>query len=371
MEDFELDFDIADDVESVSLDEALSNNKENDSSEPKETDPEDSKPKNNNKEKEEEPSNEDEPVEEEDEDSVSDEPGTGVYSHLANALKEEGIIDVEDSFLKDVKDATSFKSLLDNHIQSQISERYKRIESAIENGLKVSDIQVYENQLDWLHNISEEQLSSEADEGFELRKRLIYQDFINKGYSDERARRELKKSLDAGTDIEDAKEALQDGIKFVNSLYNKEIEKVKQERETIEAQRKERAKEIEKDIIENDKAFGSLSVDKNTRKKIYDIMYRPTVKSAEGKMVSELSDFVKNNNTEAWKYLAYMYNATSKFTNFDGLFKAEVTKQVNKGIKNLENVINSSRRNSDGSINLNTEEPKENSFYNNNWELDL
>lgn len=361
MEDFVLDFEVTEETpqgESIELGDLMS-------ADPKQKEDNNEKPNDEKDEKDDDINNN--PDETDDTPNEND----SVYSHLAKALREEGIIDTDESFLKEVKDATSFRSMIDNHIQSQISERYKRIESAIENGLKVSDIQVYENQLDWLHSISEEKLTSEDDESFELRKRLIYQDFINKGYSDERARRELKKSMDAGTDIDDAKEALKDGINFVNNLYNQEVEKKKKEKEAYLEEQKKRAKEIEKDIIENNESFGSLNVDKNTRKKIYDLMYKPTVKNKEGKLVSELSDFVKNNNTEAWKYLAYMYNATNKFTNFDGLFKTEVQREVNKGIQNLEKVINSSKRASDGSISFESSDDKDNLFYNNNWDIDL
>ena len=51
-------------------------------------------------------------------------------------------------------------------------------------------------------------MNSENNEGENLRKQLIYQDFINRGYSKERATREVQKSFNSGSDIDDAKEAL-------------------------------------------------------------------------------------------------------------------------------------------------------------------
>ena len=44
--------------------------------------------------------------------------------------------------------------------------------------------------------VKEENITDESERGEELRKRLIYQDFINRGYSKERATREKRKRQD-------------------------------------------------------------------------------------------------------------------------------------------------------------------------------
>ena len=58
---------------------------------------------------------------------------------------------------------------------------------------------------------------------------MIFQDFINRGYSKERASREVKKSLDSGTDIEDANEALKSNKEFFKDKYNELINDAKLE----------------------------------------------------------------------------------------------------------------------------------------------
>ena len=82
---------------------------------------------------------------------------------------------------------------------------------------KQPDIRKYENTLSYLNEVSEDKLKEETTEGEELRKRLIYQDYINRGFSQERATKEVKRSIDSGNDIEDAKEALNSNKEYFKS----------------------------------------------------------------------------------------------------------------------------------------------------------
>ena len=71
-------------------------------------------------------------------------------------------------------------------------------------------------------------MNSENNEGENLRKQLIYQDYINRGFSKERATREVKRSFDSGSDLEDAKEALESNINFFKNKYEDLIKEAKE-----------------------------------------------------------------------------------------------------------------------------------------------
>jgi hypothetical protein len=75
-------------------------------------------------------------------------------------------------------------------------------------GVEPNIIKQYENTLGFLDNISESQLNEESDKGDDLRKRLLQQDFMNRGYSSERAIKMTEKLFASGEDIEEAKQAL-------------------------------------------------------------------------------------------------------------------------------------------------------------------
>ena len=81
----------------------------------------------------------------------------------------------------------AFAELIEKQIQARFDEKQKRIDEALGVGVEPSAIQQYERTLDYLDGISDDTISDESEKGETLRKQLIYQDFINRGYSKERA----------------------------------------------------------------------------------------------------------------------------------------------------------------------------------------
>lgn len=204
------------------------------------------------------------------------------YSSIAKALKEEGIFPaLDDEGLSKVKDPEDFRDLIDQQIKAGLDERQRRIDEALNAGVEPTEIRKYENTINFLDSIKEENISDEGDKGEKLRKDLIYQDFINRGYSKERAAREVQKSFNAGTDIDDAKEALKSNIDFFKDKYDELVNEAKSEAEQEEKERKKQAEKLKLSILNDKDVFGDLSIDKSTRQKIYDNIAKPVYKDPE------------------------------------------------------------------------------------------
>ena len=140
------------------------------------------------------------------------------YSSIAKALQEEGIFpDLDDDTTSKISTPEDFAEIVEKTIQSKFDARQKRIDDALNYGVEVTEIKRYENTIQYLDTIGDDVLIDEGDKGEQLRKQLIFQDFVNRGYSQERAQREVTKSLNAGTDIEDAKEALKSNKEYFES----------------------------------------------------------------------------------------------------------------------------------------------------------
>ena len=296
------------------------------------------------------------------------------YSSIAKALKEEGIFpDLDDDGLSKVKDPEDFRDLIDQQIKAGLDERQKRIDEALNAGVEPTEIRKYENTINFLDSIKEENISDEGDKGEKLRKDLIYQDFINRGYSKERAAREVQKSFNAGTDIDDAKEALKSNIDFFKDKYDELVNDAKSEAEQEERERKEQAKKLKSSILNDKDVFGDLSVDKSTRQKIYDNIAKPVYKDPEtGEYFTAIQKYEMENRTDFLKNIGLLFTLTDGFKNLDGLVKGKVKKEVKKGLRELEHTLNNTARTSDGNLKFVSgvdEDPE--SFIGKGWNLDV
>ena len=296
------------------------------------------------------------------------------YSSIAKALKEEGIFpDLDDEGLSKVKDPEDFRDLIDQQIKASLDERQKRIDEALNAGVEPTEIRKYENAINFLGSIKEENISDEGDKGEKLRKDLIYQDFINRGYSKERAAREVQKSFNAGTDIDDAKEALESNIGFFKDKYDELVNDAKSETEQEEKERKEQAEKLKSSILNDKEVFGDLSVDKSTRQKIYDNIAKPVYKDPEtGEYFTAIQKYEMENRTDFLKNIGLLFTLTDGFKNLDGLVKGKVKKEVKKGLRELEHTLNNTARTSDGNLKFVSgvdEDPE--SFIGKGWNLDV
>lgn len=296
------------------------------------------------------------------------------YSSIAKALKEEGIFpDLDDEGLSKVKDPEDFRDLIDQQIKAGLDERQKRIDEALNAGVEPTEIRKYENTINFLGSIKEENISDEGDKGEKLRKDLIYQDFINRGYSKERAAREVQKSFNAGTDIDDAKEALKSNIDFFKDKYDELVNEAKSEAEQEERERKKQAERLKLSILNDKDMFGDLSIDKSTRQKIYDNIAKPVYKDPEtGEYFTAIQKYEMENRTDFLKNIGLLFTLTDGFKNLDGLVKGKVKKEVKKGLRELEHTLNNTARTSDGNLKFVSgvdEDPE--SFIGKGWNLDV
>lgn len=296
------------------------------------------------------------------------------YSSIAKALKEEGIFpDLDDEGLSKVKDPEDLRDLIDQQIKAGLDERQKRIDEALNAGVEPTEIRKYENTINFLDSIKEDNISDEGDKGEKLRKDLIYQDFINRGYSKERAAREVQKSFNAGTDIDDAKEALKSNIDFFKDKYDELVNEAKSGAEQEEKERKEQDEKLKSSILNDKDVFGDLSIDKSTRQKIYDNIAKPVYKDPEtGEYFTAIQKYEMENRTDFLKNIGLLFTLTDGFKNLDGLVKGKVKKEVKKGLRELEHTLNNTARTSDGNLKFVSgvdEDPE--SFIGKGWNLDV
>lgn len=261
------------------------------------------------------------------------------YSSIAKALVDDGVL--QDLDIDKIESADDFAEAIQTYIGNQLDERQKRIDEALNVGIEPSVVQQYERYINTLDNIKEDVLSAEDEQGENLRKNLIYQDCINKGYSKERAMKYVEKSINSGSDIEDAKDALEDNRKFYKEQYKKLLDEAKENERKEQKKVKEQAEKLKNSILNEDKAFGEIKLDKFTRQKVYDSIAKPVYTDEEGNRFTAIQKYEMENRTDFLKNVGLLFVLTDGFKNIDRLVNDKVKKETKKSLRNLEQTLNS------------------------------
>lgn len=279
-------------------------------------------------------------------------PKTNFYSSIASALKEEGILSaLDEETLSKIQTPEDFAEAMENEIKAKLDERQKRIDEALQVGIEPDEVRKYEGTINYLNSITEDAISDESANGEKLRKQLIFQDFLNRGFSKERAQRETQKSFNSGSDVEDAKEALASNKEYFQQEYEDLIAEARAEEEAEKARTKKEAEELKKSILDEKEIFKGLELDKTTREKVYNSISKPVYKDPEtGQYLTAIQKYERDNRQDFLKKIGLLFTMTDGFTNLDKLVKPTATKQVKKSLRELEHTINTTRRNTDGSL---------------------
>lgn len=313
------------------------------------------------------------------EDTVSDNDADGTspnnfYSSIANACAVDGIFpNLDDETIKKAVDAESFSNLIEAEINARFDEKQKRISQALENGVEPNDIKKYESTLNYINTITDAAIAEESDKGEQLRYNLIYQDFINKGMTPDKAKKFTDRTIDAGTDVEDAKEALLSNKEFFTGAYNKMLQEAQQKADDEKAEREKNAKELEKSLLKDKKLFGDIEISNDIRKKAFDSVSKPVYKDPEtGDYMTAIQKYESEHKAEFLKYTGLIFAMTNGFKDFDSFAKGKVKKEVKKGLRELEQTLNNTRRNNDGSLRMVTNQKDDpNSFISKGMKLDF
>ena len=296
------------------------------------------------------------------------------FSSIAAALVDEGVFpDLNEDEISQIKGPEDFRDLIDRQIKSGIDEANQRVLEALNAGVEPTAIQNYERVLSYLNSIDDATLEDESEKGENLRKNIIYQDYINRGFSKERATKEVEKSFRAGTDIEDAKESLTGNKDFYQGQYDDLIKEGKEAEAKEAKKQKEQAEELKKSILTEKKVFGDIEIDKNTRQRVYDNVAKPIYKDPDsGEYLAAVQKYQREHPVEFSKNLGLLFTLTDGFKNIDTLVGGKVKKEVKKGLRELETKIRSTSSSTSGNLKFaNGGYNDKESIFSKNFEIDI
>ena len=264
-----------------------------------------------------------------------------LYSNLAAEFKAKGVLPELDitkiKSLKDIEDAIS------NQINAGLTDRQKMIEEAQKSGAPVSEVAEKSETIDRLKRVTPEYIRNE--ENVKFRQTAIVQDFIQKGYSEQRAIDMAQRSIDAGTDIEDAEFALSALIKAEEAELNSLLESAK-------TQEIDSLNDIKTYISKTPEVIPGISLTDSQKDELYN------------QMTTSVSDDRDNAFMAAQKVdpvgsrikLEALFYLTKGLTDFN-IFGV---KQESKMTNDLENLIRGAKFTGSGSVDTNSQDKNSN-----------
>lgn len=151
-----------------------------------------------------------------------------LYSQLATQLKAKGVLSgLDEKELESIKSLDDINAAVKKQIEFGLTEQQRLIKEAQEAGAPIKEVVMKVQTVDKLKAIQPEFIKDAKN--LEFRRTAIIQDFISKGYNKERATALAQRSIDAGTDVEDANFAIKAIIEHEEKQISKLVDDAKNE----------------------------------------------------------------------------------------------------------------------------------------------
>ena len=261
-----------------------------------------------------------------------------IYKSFASVLVEEGVLtSVDSSKLENVKTIQDVADLISEEIKSKelkdLTILQREAVEAFRSGVDVETFQRQKQTENQLDSITEDILIENED----LRKQLIFQDFVNQGFSEQKATRLTTRSFEADDDIEDAKEALENMKVGVKERFNEQVEFEKNQRIQQSKQKEEQQELIKKTILETEEPLKGIKLNQVARKQVLDTMMNPVSKNPSTNIEENALMKDQRENKDFAQRLYTVYSLSKGFTDFSYFGKKERSKTINELEKALKN----------------------------------
>jgi len=244
---------------------------------------------------------------------------------LAKYLKDEGVLLLDEEIAK-VDSIDELKSLIktshDKARYVNMSDTQKRYLDALENGVPVKEYETLEKEISTFQDIKVDSIDKDP----QLQYEILAIDYMNQGLSQEKAMKlaQLSVKSEGNESVADAKEALQNIIKFKSEKF-KELISTKQEQTEIDL------KTIKENIDAKNEIL-TMPVNDITKNRLFDLMTTKVASDDNGLPLNKLQKFQKDNPIEAKILMNYLFMMTNEGKDL-GLIKTNTTSKASKDLE--------------------------------------
>ncbi len=266
-----------------------------------------------------------------------------LYHTLATVLKEQGVFSsVDESSLKDVNDVTTLVDVIKKQIEAEefrdLNDSQKRVLKDMRAGVEPTTADKYKHAIDKLDTITEEVIVDNKQARFDL----IYQDFLSKGFDENKAAKYANRSFELKEDLIDAREAKDSLARNIESQYEK-LKKVDLQKVAADKKKVDDNKELLKTrILKSPEVMEGVEVGEGLRNEVFDLMYN-TVSSNPDTGVPEnaLMKHQREDSIDFSHKLYYLYKVTNGFKDlsyFGRKTQTDSTKKLEQALRQSTHV---------------------------------
>jgi hypothetical protein len=271
---------------------------------------------------------------EDDSDEEPQDSQPSLYSSLAKVLQEEGVLPSFDSKKKieTVEDLVeAFREEIKANELSDLTDEQKQYLQAIRSGVPAEQFAPQQSAVQNLKSISDEEISSNED----LRKQLIYQDFILKGYSAEKAEKYTQRSIDIGEDESDAKDALSSIIELQEKQLQVQLQQAEEQKRIRVEKDKEQLNTFKKYLSDTKEFIPGVKMTPKIAEKVFEQAVKPIEQGPNGVPLNAVQQARVQNPIEFEAKLNYLFYITKGFEDFSKI----ATSQKSKAVKELDDLV--------------------------------
>lgn len=206
-----------------------------------------------------------------------------------------------------------------------LNDRQKKYLTALNVGL--SEDEFIQNELAYERIASLKADDLDGDDKLEFRKQLIYEDFIQRGFNEARAKTLTERSVDSGADLEDAQLALTSKQERLKSVNDANIAaRQKQIDNAAKSQAEYRDKIKEKVFDEKAEIIPGIKNNKAIAARVFDAMTKPVDFTEDSRPLNKLMKARMDDPIGFEHKLYYLFEYTNGFTDFSNFEKRSKTK---------------------------------------------
>lgn len=271
-----------------------------------------------------------------------------LFSSFASELHNQGVLpslDLEKNKIEGTEDLVNvIKAQIDTQTkQYLISKLGEEGYDALEKGVSLAQYQQHSQNVNSLESITDNVIEGDLD----LAKKIILEDYINQGLSEDRAKRVLQKTIDLGEDaiIEDAKDSIKSLKVFEqNRLEQQKLANIEHQKQLAQQQEKI-DNDLKHSIYNNKEIIEGVPLNKVIQDRVYESITKVVSQSPEGIMENQLMKDRRENPIEFDTKLYYLYELTNGFKDFSKI----KTKAATSAVSDFEKALRQAKFESGGS----------------------